>query len=50
MNLKEHILQALAEQLESWDSLISSMDEQQISLPLQPSIWTIKDVIVHLWA
>jgi hypothetical protein len=50
MDLKDHILQALAEQLESWDKLISGMSDELLTMPLEPSPWRIKDLVAHLWA
>lgn len=50
MDLKDHILQALSEQLEDWETFLSDLKMEQISTPLMPSHWTIKDIIAHLWA
>ncbi len=50
MNMKGHILAALAEQFEGWDELLGDLSPEQILVPLAPSEWTIKDVIAHLWA
>lgn len=50
MNMKEHILAALREQLNRWEALLESLSTEQITAPLLPSYWTIKDVIAHLRA
>lgn len=50
MNMKEHILTALREQFDRWQELLASLSEQQITAPLSPSNWSIKDNIAHLWA
>src|SRR5215211_9151619 len=50
MNLKEHILAALQEQFESWEKLLSSLDEKEITTPHFDFDWSIKDVMAHLWA
>lgn len=48
--MKEHILAALREQFDSWEELLASMDEKQITTPHFDYDWSIKDVIAHLWA
>lgn len=50
MNMKEHILAALREQFESWERLLSSLDEEELTAPHFDLDWSIKDVIAHLWA
>jgi hypothetical protein len=50
MNMKEHILTALREQFDSWEELLTSMDEEQITAPRFDYDWSIKDVMAHLWA
>ena len=49
MNMKEHILAALREQFDSWDELLASLSEDQITTPSFDLDWSIKDVIAHLW-
>ena len=49
MNMKDHILAALREQFESWDELLASLSEEQITSPQFDFDWSIKDVIAHLW-
>jgi hypothetical protein len=46
--MKEHILTALMEQFNQWEKLLVNMGETQLLNPLDPSDWTIKDVIAHL--
>lgn len=49
MNMKDHILAALREQFNSWEELLASMSEEQITSPQFDYNWSIKDVIAHLW-
>ena len=49
MNMKEHILVALREQFYSWEKLLTSLSEEQITTPHFDLDWSIKDVIAHLW-
>lgn len=50
MTMKQHILMALREQYERWDSLLASLSEDKATAPLPASTWCVKDVISHLWA
>lgn len=50
MNMKEHILDALREQLERWQELLANLPEEQITVPNFDLSWSIKDVMAHLWA
>ncbi len=50
MNMKGHILAALREQFNSWETLLASLSEEQIIAPQFDFDWSIKDVIAHLWA
>lgn len=50
MNMKAHILAALAEQFDSWEKLLASLSEHQIISPQFDFDWSIKDVMAHLWA
>ena len=50
MNMKEHILTAMKEELNLWEELLASMSDEQITAPLLPSNWSTKDVIAHLRA
>ena len=50
MNMKEHILAALREQFNRWEELLMSLSDEQITAPRFDDNWSIKDVIVHLWA
>ena len=49
MNMKEHILAALQEQFNSWEALLASLSEEQITNPQFDLNWSIKDVMAHLW-
>lgn len=50
MNMQAHILSALREQFERWEDLLAGQKAGQIQIPLRPSAWSTKDVVVHLWA
>lgn len=50
MNMKEHILAALREQFESWEALLASLSEEELTTPHFDFDWSIKDVMAHLWA
>jgi hypothetical protein len=50
MDMKEHILAALKEQFNRWELQFVNMSNAQIAVPLAPSHWSTKDVVVHLWA
>lgn len=47
--MKAHILAALKEQFDSWEELLASLSEEQITAPQFDLDWSIKDVIAHLW-
>ena len=49
MNMKEHILAALRELFDSWEELLGSLSEEQITAPHFDFDWSIKDVMAHLW-
>jgi hypothetical protein len=48
--MKQHILAALREELDTWEALLAGMSEAQITNPLVPSHWSCKDNIAHLRA
>jgi hypothetical protein len=50
MNMQDHILAALREQLEGWEALLASLDDEQRTTPLSPSPWSVKDELAHLRA
>jgi Protein of unknown function (DUF1706). len=50
MNMKEHMLTALAEQLNKWEVLLSGLTEKEINTALTGSEWTLKDGMAHLMA
>ncbi len=50
MNMKDHILAGLQEQFTHWDEFLAGMEDESLTIPHQPSKWTIKDEVVHLWA
>lgn len=50
MNMKEHLLTALKEQLNRWEELLDHLGNNQINALLAPSNWSIKDELSHLRA
>lgn len=50
MSMKEHILDALREQIEAWEALIASLEQDQLSQPLGESDLSVKDTLAHLHA
>jgi hypothetical protein len=50
MDMKEHILAALREQFQTWEEMLAGIPNEEITIPLLPSPWSIKDIMVHLWA
>jgi hypothetical protein len=50
MNEKLQILDKLTVIFNRWQELLASLSEEQIMEPLLPLNWTVKDVVVHLWA
>jgi hypothetical protein len=50
MNMKEHLLAALKEQLNNWEELLDHLSNNQINILLVPSDWSVKDVLSHLRA
>ena len=50
MNLKQHLLAALREEFDQWEELLARLDPAQLQRPLEPSPWTVKDVLAHLHA
>jgi hypothetical protein len=47
--MQEHILAAMRELFERWEELLGSLSVTQITSPLSPSPWSIKDEVAHLW-
>jgi hypothetical protein len=50
MYMKEHILAALKEQIERWETLLATMSTDQITSQPLPSEWSLKDEMAHLRA
>ena len=48
MDMKEHILAALREQVDRWEALLTKLGETQIVAPVFPSDWSVKVIIAHL--
>lgn len=49
MSMQTHILAAMRELFEQWESQLSTLSEAQITAPLEPSEWSVKDYVAHLW-
>jgi hypothetical protein len=50
MNDKQQILEKLIDIFNRWQELLTDLSEEQITQPLLPSTWTVKDIVAHLWA
>jgi uncharacterized protein YciI len=50
MNMKLHILTGLKEQFSQWEDLLANLSEEKLVSAGQPTKWSIRDVIAHLWA
>lgn len=50
MTMHAHILAALHEQFARWDALLAGLNAEQAAAPEQPGGWSLKAVVVHLWA
>ncbi len=50
MNMKEHLITALMEQLNRWEELIAGLSEGETVMRLEPEERTPKDVLAHLMA
>jgi hypothetical protein len=50
MNDKQKTLNKLFDIFNRWQELLTDLSEEQIMEPLLPSMWTVKDVVAHLWA
>jgi hypothetical protein len=50
MEQKQHILDELSNIFSRWQVLLASLSEEQIQTPLEPSTWTVKDIVAHLWS
>jgi hypothetical protein len=50
MNMKEHILKALEEQMIRWEELLAMLSYEAIIAPRFDLDWSIQDVVCHLWA
>lgn len=49
MENKTQILTDLAEIYRRWRELLENLNEEQVTQPVEPSNWTVKDVVAHLW-
>jgi len=50
MNEKEKILVELRDIFNRWQELLASLTEEQVTAPLLPSSWSVKDDVAHMWA
>ncbi|MFN8475487.1 MAG: ClbS/DfsB family four-helix bundle protein [Anaerolineae bacterium] len=49
MDDKQQVMARLGEMLSRWEGLLAGMTEEELTAPLVPSDWSIKDVMAHLW-
>jgi hypothetical protein len=49
MNMHDHILAAMREQFDHWESVLANLSDEQITTPQFDDNWSIKDVVAHLW-
>ena len=50
MKMQEHMLAALHEQMQEWQIVLEEADESRATVPLAGTDWSLKDVVIHLWA
>ena len=50
MIMRERILAALHEQFARWDAMLAGLNAEQTAALEQPGGWSLKAVVVHLWA
>lgn len=50
MEGKAQVMTGLSNVFRRWQDLLSHLSEEQAHTPLEPSDWTLKDVLAHLWA
>jgi hypothetical protein len=50
MTMRTHILAALHEQFERWDTMLAGLSAQQATARTQPEAWSLSDEVLHLWA
>lgn len=48
MVMKQHILNGLQAQFDLYQRVLSTLTDEQLHTPLEPSHWTPKDVVGHL--
>ena len=50
METKAEITIRLQHVFNQWQELLASLTEEQITVPLLPDDWTVKDIVAHMWA
>ncbi|MCB9152362.1 MAG: DinB family protein [Caldilineaceae bacterium] len=50
MYMKTHMLAALREEFDHWESVLASLSEAQITAQPDPNELSLKDELAHLWA
>jgi hypothetical protein len=50
MDMKDHILAAMKEQLDRWETTLADLAESQITAADLPGRWSVKDILAHLMA
>ena len=49
METKQQILEDLGEIFTRWQDLLRALSDENITQPLTPSDWSVKDVVAHMW-
>lgn len=47
---KHNVIASLRNEFSRWENLLTGLSEAQITAPLRPSDWSVKDVVAHLRA
>ncbi|MDK2980168.1 MAG: hypothetical protein PWQ55_515 [Chloroflexota bacterium] len=50
MSMQAHMLIALREQMHDWQVVLEGAAQERAVMPLAGSDWSLKDVVIHLWA
>ncbi|MFN8475533.1 MAG: ClbS/DfsB family four-helix bundle protein [Anaerolineae bacterium] len=50
MDDKQQMLTTIRHEFKHWEDLLNSLSEAQVNAPVLEDNWSLKDVMVHLWA
>ncbi len=50
MSMKQHLIDAVREEYDAWEELLSGLSQKQITAPDLPNGWSVKDVVAHIRA